>query len=396
MFEASALWPDHQARSVSFENPTGGRGSGGRASGGRKGAPARVVEPGESVQLVDIDGPGCVTHIWMTVASATRLPAEPSALRAMVLEVSYDGSASPSVSVPVGDFFGLAHGVATRYASRLTASHEGSGFTSRIPMPFVGRLAMTITNRSAQQLTVFYQVDILLGPLRDGTGFLHAGFRRENPTQLGRDFVITDGWDGPGRFLGVVAGVRLLSHPEHWWGEGEVKMYFDGEQWPTICGTGTEDYLDSAWGLGTFDGPETGAPLVLGDARDDTSGGHRFVGMYRWHLSDPIPFRRSLRVCVQQIGTARFVSGQEAEFEAFRRTTIPAGATWQAVSSKRDVLFDGLFERRDDWSATAFVYCARVQPVAPLDVAAAAADLPTGGSELFAVRRPGPPAPGGG
>ncbi len=390
MLHAAALLPEHEARAVTFENPSGARGAGGQASNGRKGAAAKAVEPGETVRLADLEGPGCVTHLWMTVGGASQLPAEPKVLRAMVLEARYDGAAEPSLSVPVADFFGLAHGVAVAYTSLLTASPEGTGFSSRIPIPFGKRILLTLTNHSPQTVALFYQVDALLGPLPPGTGLLHAEFRRENPTTRGRDFVITDGWRGPGRFLGVVAGARLLTHTGYWWGEGEVKMYFDGEASPTICGTGTEDYLDSAWGLGAFSAPETGVPLLLGDSAEDRGAGHRLVGFYRWHLSDPIPFRTSLRVTIQQIGIAQLDVGQEAELEELRRTTVPAQSTWEEATAPDGRLFDGLFERSDDWCATAFVYCAEAQSVRRVDVAAATADLPGDLSALATVRRPGP------
>lgn len=391
MLHAAALWREHEARAVTFENPTGARAAGGLAGKGRKGAPSKIVEPGETVQLADLEGPGCVTHVWMTLCSATQMPAEPSVLRATVIEARYDGAAEPSVSVPAGDFFGLAHGIAVAYTSQLTGAHEASGFTSRIPMPFARRIVLTLTNHSAGPICLFYQVDALLGPVPADAGILHATFRRENPTVPGRDFVITDGLRGPGRFLGVVAGARMLTHKGYWWGEGEVKMYFDGEESPTICGTGAEDYLDSAWGLGAFSAPETGAPLLLGTDADDSGRGHHLVGFYRWHLSDPIPFRESLRVTIQQIGHAIIGKGGEEEFERLRSSTVPAGASWDELRAPDGQLFSGIFERSDDWCATAFVYCAEAQPVPAVDVAAATADLLTDLSGLRTVRRGKPP-----
>src|SRR5207248_3912065 len=164
-------------------------------------------------------------------------------------------------------------------------------------------------NASDQPALLYYQVDLVLGPEPDDAGTLHAMFARDNPTTPGRDLVILEGLRGPGRFLGMTGGVRPFDR--NWWGEGEVKVYFDGETEPTICGTGTEDYLGSAWGLAEFAAPESGAPLVAG-ARRDQSAGWSLVSFYRWHLSDPVVFHDAVKVTVQQIGYASFQPGEEA------------------------------------------------------------------------------------
>jgi hypothetical protein len=288
-----------------------------------------LLAPGERVVLADFDGPGTITHLWLTVGNPMPEP-DPAFLRQQVLEAFYDGRAEPSVSVPVPDFFGAVHGVRVAYASSLTAINEAQGFSSRIPMPFRERVRLEYTNGGDRHALLYYQADVLLGPVPEHTGVLHAAFRRENPTTPGRDFVITEALGGPGRFLGCTGGVRVLDGA-HWWGEGEVKMYFDGEERPTICGTGTEDYLDSAWGLGPFAAPESGAPLVVASGEGHARACHRLVSFYRWHLSDPVVFEHDLRVTVQQLGM--------------------------------DLGGAGLFERSDDWCATAFTYCAEVQPV---------------------------------
>jgi hypothetical protein len=216
-------------------------------------------------------------------------------------------------------------------------------------------------------------VDVLLGPVDEDAGFLHATFRRENPTTLGRDFVV---WDeslrGPGRFLGWTGGVRVHDD-QWWWGEGEMKFYIDGEDLPTICGTGTEDYLDSGWGLGSFAAPETGAPLVtsrIGDAEDSR---HELATFYRWHVSDPIVFSSSLRATIQQIGAAAFAGGDEEAYEAFKAGVRAAGRGW--MEEIPGLAGMGLFERSDDWCGTAFVYLAEPQAVPAVDVTEASRDL---------------------
>jgi hypothetical protein len=186
-----------------------------------------------------------------------------------------------------------------------------------------------------------------------------------------RDFVITDGLRGPGRFLGCNVGVRVIDAGQ-WYGEGEVKVYRDGDDaLPTICGTGLEDYVGSAWGMGPHSAPFGGAPLVVGKHGEIDPD---FVGFYRWHVPDPIMFGRELRVSIQQIGAMAFMAGQEAEMEAYERTNPVAGTGWV-----RDVapgmLAWGIAERVDDYCATAYVYCTEAQPVAPLDLASALVDI---------------------
>jgi hypothetical protein len=328
--------PTVVTRSISFENPTGASGAGGAAGDGRKGAAYRIVGPGERVVLADIEGPGTIRHVWMTFP-----PGPPEAMRAKVIEVFYDGAAEPSVSVPAVDFFGVPWGRPVHLSTALTAINEGRGFNSYLPMPFRRSVRVEFENAAERAIYLYVQIDYTLEPdLPAGAGYLHAAFRRENPTRLRRDFVIAEGLRGPGRFLGTVVGVRVLDGGD-WYGEGEVKVYLDGDtDLPTICGTGLEDYVGSAWGMGVHQTLYAGAPL---EVRDPAGGPNPdFVGFYRWHVPDPIMFARDLRVTIQQIG---FVAGQ------------------------------GLAERVDDYCAVAYVMCAEPQPVPRLDVAAAIADI---------------------
>jgi hypothetical protein len=383
VFDVARLHRGTQTRAATFENPTAAKGAGGQAHGGRKGAPSRVLAPGERVRLADLTGPGRVTHIWATFAAGGEATT-PAMARAQLLEASYGDADGPSVSVPAADFFGAVHGMRVPFASALVAVNEGLGYTSRVPMPFADTLTIDWENRSAAPITLYYQVDVLLGTLEDDTGFLHAEFRRDNPTELGRDFVVADGLTGPGRFLGWTGGVRVFD-PTRWWGEGEVKMYFDGDGLPTVCGTGSEDYLDSAWGLGSFFAPETGAPAVFAGS-DGPDHHHRLVAFYRWHLSDPVVFEHSLRVTIQQIGMATFRREDRAAWDDFRSTHRPAGAGWIEPESG-DVAGYGLYERQDDWCATAFTYCARPQPVRPCRLDDATADLVNSRRQLRLVYR---------
>jgi hypothetical protein len=365
--------PTLDSRAATFENPTGARGAGGSAHGGRKGAPNREVQPGERVVLADIAGPGVVRHIWCTVP-----PARPERLRSLILEVRYDGREEPSIATPLLDFFGLPHGRPRPYTSAMTTAQEGRGFNSYLPMPFRERIEIAFTNHSDRPFTLYYQVDYTLQPeLPDSLGYLHVEFRRENPTVQKRDFVITDGLRGPGRFLGCAIGVRIIDHA-NWYGEGEVKVYRDGDaDLPTICGTGLEDYVGSAWGMGEHHTPYGGVPLVLsewGDAAEGMGQQPDFVSFYRWHVPDPIMFQRDLKVTIQQIGAMFFPAGQEAELEAYDKTNPAAGQGW-IRNGPPGMLAWGIAERVDDYSGTAYVYCTEPQSVAPVDVAAATADI---------------------
>ncbi len=361
-------------RAATFENPTGARGAGGTAFGGRKGAPNRTLDRGETVVLADIDGPGTLRHVWMTF-----MPAPPEAMRSLWIEVFYDGASEPSVSVPCLDFFGLPMGRPVAYHSALASAQEGRGFNAYFPMPFAEHVRVELTNAGPRRVILYYQIDYTLHPKPTDEGYLHVAFRRENPTVLKRDFVIVEGLEGPGRFLGCNVGIRVID-PANWYGEGELKIYRDGDdELPTICGTGLEDYIGSAWGLGPHFGHYAGAPLIVGPnaatAPPNASVDNvDFVGFYRWHVPDPVMFSSDLKVAIQQIGAQFFFEGQEAELEAYQQTNPVAGAGW--VRGLRSPLMAwGICERVDDFCATAYVYCTRPQAVPRLDVAAATADI---------------------
>jgi D-arabinan exo alpha-(1,3)/(1,5)-arabinofuranosidase (non-reducing end) len=362
------------SRSISFENPTGERGRGGTAHRGRKGAPQRIVAPGERIALAEIAGPGRVRHLWLTAS-----PMPPEEMRRIVLEVFYDDLAAPSVSVPLLDFFGCAHGRPVPLTTAFTAVQEGRGYNATFPMPFRRKIRVELWNASARAFPLYYQIDYTLGDEPDEAGLLHVSFRRENPTALGRDMVIAEGIVGPGRFLGCVIGVRVLSDvlmQRHfsWYGEGEVKFYLDGDrEHPTICGTGFEDYAGTAWGMGAHQALWSGVPH---DLRDPSAAAScpDFASLYRWHGPDPIVFRRELRATVQQIGAVFVARGQEHLIEAIEAQNPVAGAGWLRDLPAPAYAF-GICERVDDVCAAAFVYASAPQPVPRVDPAASAADL---------------------
>ncbi len=354
-------------RTVSFENPTGAKGAAATAHGGRKGAPFRMLAPGERVVLADLGGPGCVRHFWMTFP-----PMPPHEMRAPLLEIYYDGASEPSVSVPCLDFFGCPLGRPVAFTSQWNAAQESRGFNSWLPIPFRRGMRVEFVNAGARRFPLYYQLTFSAGPVAADAGLLHVTFRRENPTQLKRDFTIVESLRGPGRFFGCNVGIRVL--PEagfSWYGEGELKMYLDGDRFhPTWCGTGLEDYVGSAWGMGAHTTPLQGAPLVL---QAPGAAMPEFVSFYRWHDPDPVVFERELRVTLQQVGAVAVPRGQGALRERLEREGRAAGGGFTALSGALEAF--GICERQDDVCATAFLYLRDAQPVPRVDVAGACADI---------------------
>jgi len=316
-----------ESRSISFENPAGEPGNGGMtASGlgvGRKGFPARNIVPGETVVLCDIAGPGTIRHIWMTGSFNN----DPAAIRSMVVRGYWEGQEHPSIECPLGDFMGSAHGKVNAYQSAVHSTGINSAFNIWLPMPFQTGGKLTLTNQGDMDITVFYQVDYTTGDQHPGDlGRLHVCFRRENPTTLKTDFEILPGRKGKGRYIGTVLGIR--SFDDHWWGEGEIKIYMDGDtEFPTICGTGSEDYVCLSYGMQQ-------TPYLYHGCSWNQNG---YVSMYRWHLPDPIYWKKECRITIQQIGYDPAL--QES-------TGTP------------------LYERVDDWSSATFWY--EPVPSAPL------------------------------
>jgi hypothetical protein len=299
----------------------------------------------------------------------------PEEMRAVSLEITWDDCQGPSVSAPCLDFFGLPHGRPVPLASALLAAQEGRGFNCWIPMPFRRRLRARLVNGSRRRFPLYYQISYTLGPVPSDAGLLHTTFRRENPTRLARDFVIAEGLSGPGRFLGCNVGVRVI-HDEGfvWYGEGEVKMWIDGDgEHPTWCGTGLEDYVGTAWGMGAHGVPLQGASL---DLRDPSAPRPMpdFVAFYRWHLPDPIVFRECLRVSIQQIGALPVPKGREDLRQRIEREGRLAGTGWLPLRNQVAEVY-GICERQDDYCATAYVYCRDPQPVPRLDLGLALADI---------------------
>lgn len=328
------------SRSISFENPTGEPGKGATAASplgvGRKGAPAIVLHPGQEVQLADIEGPGTIRHIWMT------MDARPAVFRGLVIRAYWDGQSHPSIEAPVGDFFGFAHGRTEAFQSAVHSVGEHYALNIWLPMPFTQRARITITNDSGARTSLYYQIDYTIGDHHAAdVGRLHTLFRRENPTTVGKDFELLPERRGKGRFIGSVIGVK--PHGPDWWGEGEVKIYLDGDKaFPTIAGTGAEDYVGLSYGVQQTPYLFHGANRVTPADGVPDDGLNGEVSMYRWHLPDPIYWHSKIRVTVQQIGFSR------EQYYA-----VP-GATKNPKDFKE--IKNGYKERTDDWSAATFWY----------------------------------------
>lgn len=348
-----------QSRSVCQENPTGGKGTACKDRGNgncRKGAPSlRNIKPGETKVLCDIEGPGMIRHLWFAKPS----PA-PEQLRSMILRIYWDDSEHPSVEAPISDFFGVAHGRTAPFMTPYLGMPEGRGFQCYFPMPFSKRCRMTFENDPVKTLgMLFYQVDYTLGDeISEDMGRFHAHFRRQNPCPVSQDYVLLDTQGSPGVFAGAVIGVNPLG--PNWWGEGEMKFYIDGDtKYPTICGTGAEDYLCTGWGLDPHEALYTGVNYMKGNP---ATGLAQFISFYRFHILDPIYFQSDLRVELQQIGApgAEFLgqngvekSGETHDTAALKEAYRKHGWVGPHVHPG---MSDWLFDRSDDYCSTVYWY----------------------------------------
>ncbi len=297
---------DVQTRWISFENAAGRKGEGGQANQARKGAPARSIMAGETVTLAEIGGPGVIRRIWCTVRR------EPEIVRGLVLRIFWEDQSMPSVEAPLQDFFGIPFARQVPFESALFSNPEGRSFNCFVPMPFLKQARITIENQSARETELFFDVDYTVGDkLPAGLCYLHAHYRRENPTKPKRDFQVLPLVKGKGRFLGCNVGVRTIGDYREpvWFGEGELKIYLDGDtRYPTLVGTGTEDLVGSAWGVGKFNHLYQGCLLT---EKEDG-----IWGFYRYHLVEPVYFHKEIRVDLQQISglmTGEYVKQMKPE-----------------------------------------------------------------------------------
>jgi hypothetical protein len=333
-----AQMSDARTRSISPENPRGEKGKGGmceleNGSGGRaarelgkgwKVNPCIAIKPHETFEIADIDGPGTITHIWITPAGKWRNT---------IVRFYWDGQAYPSVESPVGDFFCSGWQAYNQISSLPVCVNPGSAFNCYWAMPFKEHCKITLENRDDENVTIFYQIDYELGPVPEESAYFHAQFRRTNPLPYKSVYTILDGVKGKGQYVGTY--IALGVNNNEWWGEGEIKFYLDGDdEYPTICGTGAEDYFCGSYGFEdpytrdryvSFSTPYTG---FLEIRRDELYKSQKRFGMYRWHITDPIRFEKDLRVSIQALGwreKGRYLPMQDDYASvAFWYQTLPA------------------------------------------------------------------------
>jgi hypothetical protein len=273
---------------------------------GWKISPSINIAGSSTVMLAEIEGPGAIQHIWLTVT--------PQAWRRLVLRCYWDGEASPSIEVPLGDFFCNGWCVRCNISSLPVAVNPAGGFNSYWEMPFRRQARITVENLTPDEVRGFYyQITYALTDVEDDRAYLHAQFRRSNPLPFKQDHTLIDGLRGQGHYVGTYLAWGVNN--SGWWGEGEMKFFIDGDEWPTICGTGTEDYFGGAWNFehpsgqyGEYSTPFLGMPQVI--RPDGLYASQQRFGMYRWHIPDPIRFKRDLRVTIQALGWRSRVGDQ--------------------------------------------------------------------------------------
>jgi hypothetical protein len=307
---------DAKTRSISPENFTGEKGRAGMADlsdrdkpntanasnaardlgQGWKVNPYVRIKPGETFTMAEIEGPGAIQHIWMTPTGKWRFS---------ILRIYWDDETEPSVECPVGDFFGMGWNEYAPLVSSAVCVNPGSAFNCYWVMPFRKKCRITMENvNDADQMTLYYQIDYTLTDVPSDAAYFHAQFRRLNPNTTSV-YTIVDGIRGKGHYVGVYLAWGVNNNG--WWGEGEIKFYIDGDgRFPTICGTGTEDYFCGSYNFDRggkyteFCTPYTGLVQVL--RPDGTYKSQQRFGLYRWHIMDPVRFEKDLKVTIQDLG----------------------------------------------------------------------------------------------
>jgi len=307
---------DAKTRSISPENFSGEKGKAGMADPsdkdknntanasnaardlgqGWKVNPFVRIKPGEIFTMAEIEGPGAIQHIWMTPTGKWRFS---------ILRIYWDDETEPSVECPVGDFFGMGWNEYSPLVSSPICVNPGSAFNSYWPMPFKKKCRITMENvNDADAMTLYYQIDYTLTEVPADAGYFHAQFRRENPDETSV-YTINDGIKGKGQYVGVYLAWGVNNNG--WWGEGEIKFYIDGDtRFPTICGTGTEDYFCGSYNFDRegkyteFCTPYSGLAQVIHP--DGTYRSQQRFGLYRWHIMDPVRFETDLKITIQDLG----------------------------------------------------------------------------------------------
>lgn len=307
---------DAKTRSICPENFTGEKGKGGMAQvcdrgkrnianaayaardlgEGWKVNPYIIINPQETITIAEMEGPGAIQHIWMTPTGNWRFS---------IIRIYWDDEKEPSVECPVGDFFCMGWGIYAPLSSLAVCINPGSAFNCYWTMPFRKKCKITIENIDEEKaMNLYYQVDYTLTDVPEDAAYFHAQWRRTNPNHTS-DYTIVDNIKGKGHFVGTYLAWGVNNNG--WWGEGEIKFFMDGDKkFPTICGTGTEDYFCGSYNFDRggqykeFCTPYAGLHQVI--RPDGTYNSQQRFGLYRWHITDPIRFEKDLKVTIQDLG----------------------------------------------------------------------------------------------
>lgn len=345
------------SRLISFENMSGEKGNGGKENNGAKGHATETILPGATRAIVDYKGVGIIQRMWFTISERS-----PEVLRSIRLKIFWEGAEKPAVDVPFGDFFGIGLGQKRPFESVFFSDPEGKSFNCFIPMPFRKQVKILFVNESKLNVNLFYDVDVLETLQHsDDVLYFHAYWNRKTANTLGKDFEILPTIKGKGRFLGTNIGVITDSlYKGTWWGEGEVKMFIDNDtQYPTINGTGTEDYVGAAWGLGTFNHQYQGCLIA-----DNKAG---YFAFYRYHVPDEIYFTKSIKVTLQEMGGTSLEIARELHEKGVKMKPVIANSKtgYLKLNAMKfpPIITDDqfrpggvLFYRVDDYSATSYFY----------------------------------------
>ncbi|MBM3216735.1 DUF2961 domain-containing protein [Candidatus Poribacteria bacterium] len=309
------LWrlSNARTRSISAENPGGAKGRGGMATEGTgascardlgvgwKVSPSVVIRAGETYTIADIAGPGAIQSMWLSGDVSRKGPVA----RYYILRIYWDDQEAPSVETPIADFFASGWGRFAQINSQMVAVNPNRAYNCFWEMPFRKRCRITLENRHTEPLTHYYQVNYTLTDVPDDAAYFHAQFRRTNPLPYKQPYTILEGVAGQGQYVGTALawGVNNTG----WWGEGEIKFFLDGDgEFPTICGTGTEDYFGGAYNWDVdgqytaYSTPYMGMCPVI--RPDGTYQSQQRFSMYRWHVVDPVRFEGDIRVTIQALG----------------------------------------------------------------------------------------------
>ncbi len=299
-----------QTRSISPENFDGEKGKGGMATDGGGARAARelgvgwkvspfiTIEPGEEREIASIDGSGAIQQIWMTPTGNWRWS---------ILRIYWDDQEQPSVECPVGDFFACGWGRFAPVSSLAVCVNPGSAFNCYWEMPFQAHCRITLTNIGYEPMNLYYQINYTLTDVPEDCAYFHAQFRRVNTLPYKDVYTILDGVTGQGQFVGLYMAWGVNNNG--WWGEGEIKFFLDGDgEFPTICGTGTEDYFCGSYNFENqvthqyqeYTTAYAGLPQVI--RPDGVYNSQTRFGLYRWHILDPVRFQTDLRVTIQALG----------------------------------------------------------------------------------------------